>query len=645
MKVKLQFLTVMASLALLGNAMAQSITISTEVVIKGDTAVVDLAFVEGGATTNLDITMTYDETVVDESAITADCSAGTGIGLTFFNCSVDTTNNQVKGIGGNFSGNALTSGALAAVSFPVLDSAATGDSVNPFAAGFSASGTVTPFETTWTLTVTDGPQPAWGDTLSDPGPDAMSGQITTTIESFVIINNDNGQDGSTLDYTCTETSDPDGKFSQTGNMSGSIAKGSTEQITIACDSSVVGSFSGAIECTHNGNDAGDSSPVGGPMNCTVTAGPEPAYSGVAAGLAMVATEQGDPDPAGSVTITNSGDAGTTLTGTCTISGDTQISVSNGAFSVAQGAAGSVVGVACDASAEGAYTATLSCAHNGTNVATPVDYAVSCDVGPPGPAVFSSVPADGATIEMTPEDVPVGAVVPDQVLTITNAAAEANDRDLGLSNCAFTGSAEITATAAPATIAPMASADVTFSCSTAAVGDYTGTYSCDYTETGGEPTGTATYTVNCGVRAASSDIAESPMSGTNLNILVPILGTGQTSVSFAEILDEGVDATVDSCSFGTANFAVVTTLPATVAAGSSVNVDLTGSDPGTGEISFTDTLTCTYTDSDSAPGTASWPITLTVLAQPIPTLSTWGLMLMILTLMGLGGIVIRRKVLS
>jgi len=77
----------------------------------------------------------------------------------------------------------------------------------------------------------------------------------------------------------------------------------------------------------------------------------------------------------------------------------------------------------------------------------------------------------------------------------------------------------------------------------------------------------------------------------------------------------------------------------------VNVDVTGSDPGTGEISFTDTLTCTYTDSDSAPGTASWPITLTVLAQPIPTLSTWGLMLMILTLMGLGGIVIRRKVLS
>ena len=76
--------------------------------------------------------------------------------------------------------------------------------------------------------------------------------------------------------------------------------------------------------------------------------------------------------------------------------------------------------------------------------------------------------------------------------------------------------------------------------------------------------------------------------------------------------------------------------------STVSADI-GSDDGSGTLTFTDTLTCTYTDTDSLPGTASWPITLTVLAQPIPTLSTWGLMLMILTLMGLGGIVIRRKV--
>jgi len=148
-----------------------------------------------------------------------------------------------------------------------------------------------------------------------------------------------------------------------------------------------------------------------------------------------------------------------------------------------------------------------------------------------------------------------------------------------------------------------------------------------------------------VRTAASDIAESPMSGTQLSMVVPGSGTAQTSVVFAEILDEGVDATVDSCSVGTADFAVVTTLPLTVTAGGSVNVLVSGTDPGTGDQVFTDTLTCTYTDTDSTPGTASWPITLTVFAQPIPTLSTWGSILMILTLMGLGGIIIRRKTLS
>jgi len=127
------------------------------------------------------------------------------------------------------------------------------------------------------------------------------------------------------------------------------------------------------------------------------------------------------------------------------------------------------------------------------------------------------------------------------------------------------------------------------------------------------------------------------------MVVSIGGTGQASVNFSEILDEGENATVDSCSFGTAIFSVVSTLPVTVTAGGTATISVSGSDDFSGALSFTDTLTCTYTDTDSTPGTASWPITMTVLAEAIPTLSTWGLLLMILTLMGLGGIVIRRKV--
>jgi len=642
MKVKLQYFTTLASLVLFGNALAQSITVPTEVVIKGDTAVVALSFTAGGSTTNFDFTMTYDETVVDEAAIAIDCGAATGIGFTFLTCSVDTTGNTVKGIGGNFSGNPLTSGGFASVTLPVLAGAATGDSTNPFTGNFSASGTVTPLDDTWTLTVTDGPQPLFAAT---PTAVALSGQISTTLAADVVIDNSGGEATSMLDYTCTETDDASNKFTISGETSKVIGTAAIGTITVACDSSAIGGpFTGTMQCTHNGSNA---TPVDISLSCTVTAGPEPAFTGMATGLAMVATEQGDADPTASVAITNTGDNPTTLTGTCMLTGpDTEITMSNGAFSVNDGAAAHVVGLSCDAAAEGMYANTLSCTHNGTNVATPVDYAVTCEVGPPGPSVYASAPAAGSTIEMTPDgDVPVDATVADQVLTITNDAAEANDSDLAL-DCGWSGATAITAASITTPLAAQASTAVTFSCATAAVGQHTGTYTCDYgSGTGNDPIGVATYTVNCGVRVAASDILESPLSGTALPILVPINGTGVTSVSFAEILDEGEDASVDSCSFGTSVFSVVTALPSAVAAGSSLTVNVSGTDPGTGEISFTDTLTCTYSDSGSEAETVTWPITLTVLAQPIPTLSEWGLLLMILSLMGMGGMVIRRRVRS
>ena len=379
----------------------------------------------------------------------------------------------------------------------------------------------------------------------------------------------------------------------------------------------------------------------------VTSGPQPEFTGTPAGLAM-STEQGLADPTGTLTVTNTGQATSLLTGTCMLmaGGSAEISMSNGGFTdIAVGAAGSVVGVACDAVAAGSYAATLSCSHNGSN-ASPATFPVACVIAPPGAAQYTSSPAPGATIEMTPNgDVPAGTSVPDQVLTITNGATDANDNDLTLLSCGWTGSAEISATAPTSPLAPSASTMVTFSCDSASVGAYTGSYSCDYdVDVDGLSDGTASYTVNCGVRTASSDIQESPMSGTEVRFVTPIGGTGGASVRFDEVLDEGVDATVDSCNFGTADFAVVTTLPVTVAAGGSLEVMISGTDPQTGTKIFNDTLICTYTDSDSDPGTASWPVTMVVANPvPIPTLSTWGLMFMILIVMGFGGIVVRRKV--
>jgi hypothetical protein len=248
--------------------------------------------------------------------------------------------------------------------------------------------------------------------------------------------------------------------------------------------------------------------------------------------------------------------------------------------------------------------------------------------------------------MTPTEVPAGGTVADQVLTITNDAAEANDRDLELTSCVWTGDAAITATAAPATLAPMASADVTFSCDSATVGDYTGTYSCSYAETGGAgPVGMASYTVNCGIRAAESKLDASPAPGSTLNIAVPMNGSGDTAINVSEVNDEGVDATIDSCTLTDGmNFTVNTTFPLTVPAGDTVQISITGTDPADGNTSFMDTLTCVGTDS-SGTSTVVWDLNMTVQTAAIPTLSTWGLLAMILTMFSLGGIVIRRKVRS
>ena len=105
-KFELKTIISLVLILLAGPVLAQSITVPTESVAKGSTANVTLSFVAGGGATNLDFAMSYDETVVDESAIVVVCDADL-VGLDVLNCSVNTTTNEILGIGVNFSGEAL----------------------------------------------------------------------------------------------------------------------------------------------------------------------------------------------------------------------------------------------------------------------------------------------------------------------------------------------------------------------------------------------------------------------------------------------------------------------------------------------------------------------------------------------------------
>lgn len=655
MKIVSRLIAALTLAALSSSVLAQSVSVGTVVGQKGNTVVLAPSFTTGPQQIDLvQFAVSYPNVGLSNfSDVTVPLSCGGTLGSNnqcVVNPNADKDAFQVI----VSSPNAFPNGTLANITFTINGAATAGDvalTVVPGSVviGFSGSPADPAIPVSdGTITITDGPQPVFGSAPTAATGVSISGEISTTIQADVIINNQTGEDGSTLNYTCTESSDPSNKFTISGDITNvDVAKGNDATITVACDSSAVGGpFGGEMSCEHNGS---NTSPAVFPLSCTVNAGPEPAYTGAPVGLAMVADEEGDPDPSGSLTITNTGDATTTLSGSCGLSGDAEISLTGGAFSVAQGAAGAVLPVACDASTQGDYSATLSCTHNGTNVASPVDYAVTCSVGPPGPAVYASTPAPGSVIEMTPSKVPAGGTVADQVLTISNAAPEANDSDLTLFNCGWTGSAEITATAPSSPLAPMASTQVTFSCDSTNVGDYTGTYSCEYSGTqvpaGNAPLGgpTASYTVNCGVREAGSDISTNPAPLSTLNITVPMNGTGATFINVSEVNDEGVDATIDSCSLEDgSNFTILTAFPLTVPAGNTVQIQIEGTDPGNGSLNFTDTMTCSGTDSDGTED-AVWFLNMNIQTAAIPTLSTLGLLALILTMFGFGSIMIRRKI--
>ncbi len=83
-------------------------------------------------------------------------------------------------------------------------------------------------------------------------------------------------------------------------------------------------------------------------------------------------------------------------------------------------------------------------------------------------------------------------------------------------------------------------------------------------------------------------------------------------------------------------------PAVIPSGGSLQVLIEGMAMDDGEPAST-TLTCTYSDSNVTDQVVTWTVDAVTRDIPIPTLSAWGLSLMILTLLGLGGIVIRRRV--
>ena len=329
---------------------------------------------------------------------------------------------------------------------------------------------------------------------------------------------------------------------------------------------------------------------------------------------------GNPNPTQDVVISNTGAASTTLSVTCSISGDSVFAVTPDTnVDIAQGANAAMT-VSCDASAAIAqYTGQMSCTHNGDSAgaADPALYDLICNILDAPPAVFSSNPAAGSTTDMTAGlDVVAGGTVPDSGLSFTNTAA-AGSKNLNVA-CTPSGSTEISAAPVPGgSIAPGASMSSVISCDATSAGNFSTTYACIYTTDGTTPAvdngTTADYTYTCDVRGPEATVTPTPADGTTLTGLADPGGTADFMVVFAETGGEGVGGSLSTCSLATGtSFAITSpTFPdVPIPADGSVTVTVTGTDSG-GADSLTDTLSCTYTDGDAASTTVSYPLVMDI----------------------------------
>ena len=330
---------------------------------------------------------------------------------------------------------------------------------------------------------------------------------------------------------------------------------------------------------------------------------------------------GGTGPSDSIDITNTGTAGTTLTGSCALSGadagSYSITPAGGAFSVDDGAAAATISVACDASTDGTFVASLDCTHN-ENGDTEA-YALSCTIDPPLPTYT----ADSTALTFAPL-VETTAPASTGTLDLTNTG-DAGSQLAG--TCSITnevgGSAFSVTGGAMFDIATSDSAHVvTVECSTAAFGTYTADLSCAHNDAvTGSPT----------VQAMSCEVTE---PGAAAFVSLPVAGAinmtpsgdvvqNSASPTFDVVISNGTDdVTANSldlvaCSM-TAGSITASSDPLTVSidadGGTSFQL-VTFTCPTTSAGPQTGTYTCPYSTNGTVgnEGTAVYDITCGVRA--------------------------------
>jgi len=464
-----------------------------------------------------------------------------------------------------------------------------------------------------TVTIVAGPQPDYSSAPVGATTIALNGSIGTNPTSDVVITNAGPAGAPDLTGSCALSGVDAALFSIVSGSPFTVAQAANSTVTVDCDATAatMAQLNASLDCTHNGDGTTEASPVSYPLTCDIAA-ISPQYNSTPAGgsaIAMGSILQGGTNPTATIDVDNdAGDATTTLTGTCTA--PAPFIVTNGAFSVLQGAAAATVDIACDATAmPAAYAEDLTCTHNGSN-ASPVTYPMTCEVLAGPQPDYSSAPVGGTVIALNGS---IGTN-PTSDVVITNAGP-AGAPDL-TGSCALSGvdaALFSIVSGSPFTVAQAANSTVTVDCdaTAATMAQLNASLDCTHNGDGTTEASPVSYPLTCDIAAISPQYNSTPAGGSAI-AMGSILQGGTNPTATIDVDNDAGDATTTLTGTCTAPAPFIVTNGAfsVLQGAAAATVDI-ACDATAMPAAYAEDLTCTHNGSNASPVT--YPMTCEVLA--------------------------------
>ncbi|MEX2499951.1 MAG: IPTL-CTERM sorting domain-containing protein [Wenzhouxiangellaceae bacterium] len=465
---------------------------------------------------------------------------------------------------------------------------------------------------------------------------AVVGQTTANQ----IISVSNLQDDTTTSFDITGASGTNGGATISGTVPGGTATvpadgGATEvDVTFDCTPTARGNQTGTLAIENDSDSAGPSAGydytcAGESPNVQVPAGPV-SLSGTLAGA----------DPSDTITVANPQDGFTSTANNLTATagaGDTEITVSGGPTNLAAGASFDFT-VSCDSSAEGNFSRTIDFSWDDPAGPGTDSITVNCTVSDTAP-IYESDPVPGTPIALS---APFGTQSAPDGLDVRNANPNPAADDL-IINSATADDPVFTVTVNQTTFPANGSFDgddeIVVTCTPEGVGTVNGTLTVE-TNDPNEPGAGFTYPLSC--EGTGETLSTNPDDGGTLNLgtVPPDTTTGEGFINFTNNGIAGNGSVDVSCSV-TDTDGVFTFNPDpiqfTIAEGDtgSAGFQCTPTDVS----SFTADVSCTFSGAQT--GTANFTVACAGRPLVIPTMSRWGLVVMSLMLLLVGGFATRR----